>query len=433
VKPLRHLVAMWQGDSPSLIVLGRIVVAGLALVSAPIIARAIGPEGRGETATAAALAYLLPVVLGLGIPIEVRRRLAGTGDASVLRTARIVAAMLFPFGLVLAWIAYGSIFSTFESQARIWASLLLVLAPLTVSWLSDTSAYLATGRLRSYFAIQVTQPTVYLLGVLVFWLSGAATTATVLTSSATATVVTFLVGIFLSRSLPRRTPVRVLSLVRGGVRFAGAGIAEAVANRIDQVIVLPLIGAVQAGYYSVAVTIGTVPLAFAHALGSRYFNALSSAVAAGEEDLTVIKGRSFRSSLAVGLLIAGCLATASPMAIPLLFGQGFAPAVVPTLVALVGSVFMVAAYVASLLLAAEARGGRMTVAQVVSAAVGVGALTILGPMLGALGAALASVVGYLVLLLLGGLFLRLRGVDWLVRPGDFARGMHDLLRGSRER
>ena len=81
-------VAVRFFNSPMTMLGSRLSVAALGLISAPLIAQALGPSGRGETASALATMYLVPILLALGMPFEVRRRVLADGGMGAVRTAR---------------------------------------------------------------------------------------------------------------------------------------------------------------------------------------------------------------------------------------------------------------------------------------------------------------------------------------------------------
>jgi len=194
------------------------------------------------------------------------------------------------------------------------------------------------------------------------------------------------------RLLGTRLPLR--SCLREGGKFAGSQLSEAASYRLDQVIALPLIGAFDAGLYSVAATIALIPYAIGQAVGTAVF----SHVARAENDTDRVHRTAvaMRIGFISGGVTAGLLALASPLLVPIIFGHEFVGAVVPTLWSLVGSVAVVISYVAASTFTASGRGWLMTVAQLSGLAVGIGGLFVLAPLLGAVGASIASSAGFWV-------------------------------------
>ena len=89
---------------------------------------------------------------------------------------------------------------------------------------------------------------------------------------------------------------------------------------------------------------------------------------------------------------------------------------------------MLSAFVASMALAADGRGIRMTVAQAATLAAGILGLVVLGPRLQAMGAALASSLAYLTLLAILLVSLGAPARSITPRPKDFRRAVSRLRR-----
>lgn len=375
---------------------GRLGMTAFGLISALVIAHAIGPSGRGETAAAIALFYILPILLALGVPIEARRLTAKGNAGGVVRVSRrfagLTAIPTIPIALALAY----SLFEDFDSPARIIATVGVVASPATVSWMCNASVVFAQLRFRAFVAIQLTQPGTFLLLVLLAWGLGVADTGTVLLANIAGTLLTFVVALAFTRSQPYDSDIPLKSIVKNGSKYAGSAIAEAASNRLDQVLVLPLMGGFQAGLYSVAVTIAGVPLALGHALGGAFFSSIASAETGTKR--THLKADAFRFAFLLAGISAAILAIATPILVTKVFGAGFEDAILCTWIALAGSIAMVSAYVVAQGLAAEGRGIRMTIAQAISLIFSITMLVVLAPAHGAAGAAIASSLGYLVLL-----------------------------------
>ncbi|MBP2437070.1 oligosaccharide flippase family protein [Microbacterium amylolyticum] len=413
-------------DSPSLLAFARIFSAGLALVSAPIVARAIGPAGRGETAAVIAIFHIVPVVLAFGVPLAVRRRAAMPAGARIVASARIIALLGFVGAIPISVTLHLTMFSTFQPLAALVATMSVLLAPVVVSWTCDVSVLVAQSRYRAIALIQLTPPVSYLVVVLALWLSDSASTGTVLIAYVCGHVLACIVGLCLVRASWQGAWREIPSLAREGLRFSGSSLAETATNRMDQAIALPLIGATQAGYYAVATTIVTIPLAFGQALGAAYFTPIVRAEAG--EPRRKLQQQATRSAIALALVCFPLLCLATPVVVPLLFGPSFANAVPVVWVASIGGFAMTSGYVISMALAAEGRGGRMSISQTVALVVSVGSLIVLGPILGAVGAALASTMGYFVMMLMlsGGLKAPFRA--FVPMPNDLQEAIKRLVK-----
>jgi O-antigen/teichoic acid export membrane protein len=424
VRTLRRFLSLHRTNSPSLLLVGRLGSTGFGLVSAPLVARAIGPDGRGETAAVIAASYIVPIILALGVPLEIRRLAALSDASSCIRTARLFAAGAFFPAAVAAFILTQTLFDSLDSTSVAMAALCILISPLMMSWMSDLGVLVATGRFRAVMALQLAQPGIYLALVSIFWVFGIADTATIIGASAAGTVMTFALGLALVRVSFFGKCYSFKALFRGGMRFSGSAIAEAASNRLDQVLVLPLVGSYQAGLYSVAVTIGSAPLALGHALGAAYF---SPAARAKGEERTELQTTAVRQSLAVAIVVCLLLALITPALVHLVFGPEFAAAVPLTWIVLGGSVVMIAAFVCSMLLAAAGKGWAMTFAQSISLIIAVVLLYVLSALAGGVGVALASSLAYVSLFALLLFHLRIPLSKAIPRATDLIGAVRRLL------
>jgi O-antigen/teichoic acid export membrane protein len=413
-------------DRPGQIAVGRLAASGLGFLSAPIVARSLGPEGRGITAAILAAFFLLPIFMSVGLPLEVRRLAAVSPAGPVQRSARVTALFVVPIAVGVALVADHLLTGALGAVERRWVVVGLATAPMMISWMCDQSVLIAQERYRAVASMQVSQPLVFVVVLVVWFAFSDLTVAAVLAASVIGTAATFVLGLGLTGvRAGHEKGVGAFRLLRGSLGFAGSSAAEAAASRLALVLVLPLIGPAGAGFYSVAATVSALPITFGHALGASYFNQISRASGNGRERLGVL---GVRSGVALGLVLALLLGLMSPILVTVVFGPAFDPALPATLVALVGAPFGVGAFVGSMALAATGRGWRMTAAQVTGLGCGVVGLYLLGPALGAMGAALASVAASvaayaMVLTSMPGWSLR----SALPRPRDLRDGLDRIL------
>ena len=378
-----------RGNSPALLLIGRLGASGLALVSAPIVARAIGPEGRGETAAAIALFALIPIVVGLGLPLEMRRVVAIDNSLASVRQARRLVLFSAILALPAALICWASIFQSFSYEARLAASIGVALTPITLSWICDTSVLVAVRDYRGIAILQLLQPATYLLMVVALWATETAATASVIGAYIASNAVSFVFGLIRVRPGKTGDARRAHALAKGSISFAGGSLAEAASNRLDQVLSLPLLGATQAGLYSVAVTVGFAPLAIAQALGAAAFTSIARSEGRRRQRMI---NESIRQVASVSLISSLALWLAGPIIVTILFGEAFAGADdairITAWVCFVSSI----ALQASSVLIASGHRAKLTMSQVAGLVLGIGSLILLGPIYGASGAAWAALI-----------------------------------------
>ncbi|MFD7007655.1 oligosaccharide flippase family protein [Rhodococcus jostii] len=402
---VKRIKGAYGTNSVSLIALSRIMATGLTLLTAPIIARSIGPIGRGETATALASFALIPIIISLGMPLEVRRAVAESDGSLVVRSARDICIVSFaPAAIISAALAF-SVFSSMPTSVLLTAALGVFLAPLTVSWLCDQSALIARRNFRAVAAIQIAQPACYVSLISFGWVFDCVSVVYVLACNIIGTLVSFALGMWFCRVSLRGSRCSRLVFVKTSMRYYGSSLAEVASNRFDQLLVLPLIGAFGAGLYSIAVTVSSIPLSLGHALGAHFFNVGSRS---DNSQLRRLSGFALRAGLLSAGIFSVFLCALVPFLVPMVFGSEFSASVPATLISLLGSVLMTSSYVGSMVLASQGKGSLMTLSQVLSLVAGLVGLYLLAPGLGAVGASVASAVGYLVLFAAVAIALRVR-------------------------
>lgn len=388
-------------DTPSQLVLGRLAATALSFVTGPLIARSIGAEGRGETAAVLALFYLVPILVGLGVPLEVRRVAASTRTGAVIRGARILSLFAVAPSLLFAFVLHGTLLEGLEPTTAFVAACGVASTPITILWMCDISVLVALGKFRKVIVIQILQPLFYLCCIAIIALISELTAANVLVSYLVANSVVATIGWFFTSRSDQGFSPPPSKLFKSSLKFSGSSIAEAASNRLDQAIMIPIIGSYQAGLYAVAVSITVLPTVFGQALGAAYFRE----VAVARQERAKILQRAIGETVAMSLVLVPISMLAVTVLVPLVFGSEFVGAILPGLVLAVASSGSVLLLVMSMLLGAQGKGWVMTSGQIGSLFMGIGALLLFGPSGGALAAAGASVLaaatGVIVLAILG--------------------------------
>ncbi|MGI9602087.1 MAG: oligosaccharide flippase family protein [Acidimicrobiales bacterium] len=364
--------------------------------TAPLLARLLGPEGRGELAAAFSLFMILRFIAPLGLLEASTRALSWDPDRTTGEVARASVPMAISFGLMLAvgaWLAAPLIFTDQPDAVRALQALAFLLPVFAASdvlrgLLVAERAYLAAaillispwlGRFVATGIMFVLDDT--RLGIIAFY-------------SAAGIVPGLLIAIAMSGNRIRLAdPIRRGWALRGRLLSFGGratiGSAASLADRrIDQVLMLPLAGAGQAGLYVIAVTVAELPDAL-----TRSVRSVLLAEQSKKPDAETF-ARAFRMTLSLVLVLAAGLAVAAPIAIPLVFGGSFADAIPATFVLLIAVIPLTVQALAGTGLYLADRPGRYGGIRTVGVVANVALLVLLAPDHGALGAAFASLGAY---------------------------------------
>lgn len=409
--------------SPSAVAFGRFTGVALSLFTAPLSARALGPEGRGVTASVLAVFVILPTLLQMGVPLVARRKIVTGVDAStIVRTARIYGVLTILPALVLSGAIYVLLFrglSPFES-AGFFALALAV--PCAVNMHIDQSVLIAFRRYLAAGVVAASQTGVAFVVVVTMFALDRLTVATVLFATCGSYVGSCVLAWRFTRRVARGGRVDGLrAMAKEGSTLLGGQLSNVTARRGDQVLALPVLGAQAAGYYSIAVTVSSLLFPVMQAFGNAKFHNIAASENRSEVPGAVREVVALAISGAAGLMLAG------PILIPIVFGSEFRSSVPVFLVAVVGSSLSGIANVFVQFLAARLRGSSASVAQVVGLVVSLVLFVPAASWFGAAGAALAMAVGAGVSAVMQIRSLKVPMGGIVPRPRDFVGALRSLF------
>ena len=401
-----------------------IVPAG-GVLTAPILARALGTVGRGELAAALAPAALILPVATLGLPDALTNLLAKHPRVTrrALGWATLVTTGLGALCLIAALIALPFLSA---GNSRL-AHLIVFSTAMTIPALVvGPFRGAAVGRqMWGFVAVErVINALLRIIVLGVLWMLGDLTVFIALLVSCVTPLIAALVYWRLLRR-PAKDDAEepfygptLRPLVSFGAKIWFGAVAEMLLGRIGQVLMTPLSSTQDLGLYIVACTISDVLLVVAvsiqgalYGLNSRENDA--SRVTATSR-LTVIVG------LAAGVLIGGTL----PWWITPVFGAEFDGAVVPTIMLLVSALFCIPGLMAAAGLSAWKRPALRSIGLVLSLVVNISVFVLLVPKLGVIGACWTSVITNVVmtgfLVTVASRIMKVPAVDFLVpKRADF--------------
>lgn len=369
----------------------------LAIVTGPVVARALGAEGRGEVAAATVYFSILTLVVGLGLPTSVSHAVATKAHPSsaVLGSVlRFVGFLAVPMAGLAVLLVHGPL-SGLRGPGRLGAGLLVACVPLGVLTNCLASMLVAEGALGPIAWLRLGPLVVTAVATVVLYAFHALSVGVLLAVTIMVTAATALASAALVRVRPGgRAPIR--GLVAFGLRGYGGNLAVFATHMVDQAFILPALGARPLGYYALAVSISAVPNSIALAIYSRYFSLVAEA---GDTDRRVaLMSKALGLTFVVSLAASVAIAAGAPLLVPLLYGRDFTKSVVPLLVLMPGTVVFCLSMVGESFLAAVGRPGRVTLAELSGFAVTLVGLPIVVPRWGIVGAAWLSSGAYAVVL-----------------------------------
>jgi O-antigen/teichoic acid export membrane protein len=377
-----------------------------ALISGPILAQALGVEGRGEVAAATAPLGLAVTLVTFGVPEAVTFAVARHPGA-----VRVAAKNGYRILVVAGLLAMAAVYFS-----RTWlsggdpgiGSLMAVACLATVpNLLVGVLRGIASG-LQQWSLVateRVLASGLRLAALIPLWLMDELTPFTATVLLAAMPLAGALAYLRLPRRLPPADPVpeeaaSTRRLVSFGLRVWAGSVSGVLLSRVDQTLMTPLSSAHQLGLYVVAVSLSELPLI------------INSAV----RDVTFVTDahRSVDSRLAASARISSVLCAVAAIGLgttmvwwlPLLFGEGFRDAVPVAAVLLLAVVLGTPGSIGGAGLSGRGRPGLRSISLAVACVGNIVLLVLLVPTWGAMGAAWATLAGTVTASTLNLVFLR---------------------------
>jgi O-antigen/teichoic acid export membrane protein len=338
----------------NLVFIATVAASGLGFVAAVLLARALGPEGRGVTALYQAAVSLGFAFLSLGIATAAvyyvgRRDISGRQAMEAGLSVTLIAAALTAIGVAIAAVIFGGELS--DEDVPYWLTLLAI--PALVQFRSAEAVLRAQGRFGAMNLLEVSLP----LSILAFL--GAVEVAGGLTieRAVVAWSLAFLPPVVLGYALlgpsqwPRGLAGRDLlwQAARFGMQGQLSNLIQLLNYRLDSYLVLLLVNASGVGLYAVGVSLSEGMWLIANSVSVVL---LTNLTAGDDENAARMTPIVCRNTLLVTAAASLAAAAVSPFAIPWIFGDAFDDAVLPFLWLLPGTVALagtkiLAAYVFS--------------------------------------------------------------------------------------
>ncbi len=318
-------------------------IVGLTLVTSILLARNLGPDGRGLLL---ALTFwppfwsaLLNLSLNEAVAYHVARSDVGSDKEGRNRLEASSAALQAIVAVATTLCTLALIATTLPTDLRPHLSTALwfaaVFAPVTIVDLHFKAVLQGRGSITQLNVVRLVQPVLYAGGVVGLAIAGRLDVeGTLVVMAAALTVSAALSAMY--AGVPHRVPSRFLvkQLLSSGWRYHTLNVVLYAAAEFDKLVVLYVLSQEQVGFYAVAIGVsalgaGLIVQSLAILLGRR-LPMLESRRDQGEIIVIAVQC----SALLLGV-VNGFAAAFAGWWVPLLFGDAFAPAV-PTVQILLG-------------------------------------------------------------------------------------------------
>jgi O-antigen/teichoic acid export membrane protein len=298
----------------------QLVTTASSLVSAVLLARTIGAEGRGDLAAVMTTLTVLSWVTYLGAP-QAAGYFSTVGRSSVVSVMSVAAFALGSVGAFGVWVGAvpfaGGHGELVVRTLRVGGLLL----PLAGVGLCGQEILYARGSMTAWNLVRSIPVTGAAVSVPVLALIGHLTVATALVVNIGALAAWCVLGTVMAvrhAAQVRRGGLRrpALYAIERWLAFSSLGLLA----RLDQLLMVPLSTPTELGRYAVAVTVVGSGNLLSTAIG---IAAYPTARNVGEAETLASWQRSRRRVVALGLLVSVVLVSAGSFAVPLVFGGDF--------------------------------------------------------------------------------------------------------------
>jgi O-antigen/teichoic acid export membrane protein len=370
-----------------------IVRAAGFFVAALLLARGLGPAGRGSFAFVTVTALLLGRIAKIGVGEATAVFAAQRADKRGRLLANLIVFSLLT-SFVLGGIVVGSMYLLgAEPAGNTQTQLAILLAGTLAAALVDDCFLVGCGRLRESAAISAAGGWIYVASLVTAIVTVGLNVDSALLAWVAAHCIwsAMLSGVGARTAGLRAPDLRLLAEeIRFGVRAWVGSVSLLLNARLDQILVGVIASEVTLGLYAVAVNMGEVLLFLPTAIATSLLPAVAREGSGVDRTL-----RTFRSATILSLASVLVAAAIGEIAIPAIFGSEYDGSVAPFLWLLPGALGYTALSIFSNSLLAAKAPGWSSFGSVASLTVGFVLDLVLIPSFGASGAAAAASAAFL--------------------------------------
>jgi O-antigen/teichoic acid export membrane protein len=380
----------------------RICLIGIGLATSVIVARALGPEGRGLYAVAATIGAIGVQFGNLGLHASNTYYVAR--DRTILPALignTIVVSFVFGgVGILLSWI----ILALWPQLAPVHGLLLilsLIWVPFGLAYMLLQNLLIGIQNIRAYNKIEISTKilSVVLIGFIVFLKN--VTVEEVFLAGLIALFISFLWASWRLLRIFPDLPIPSFALfkenIQYGIKAYLAAFFAFLILRVDLLMVKYILSAKEAGYYSIAVSMADMVFMLPLVIGTILFPKLS-AMASNQEKWAFTR----KVAVSVGWVMAVAVSIAaltSKEIVKTLFGTAFIPAV-PAFLWLMPGIFMLSiTSIFSSYIASQYIPLVLVILYFLIAIINMVLNWLLLPILGIVGASISSSISYLLILI----------------------------------
>jgi len=383
--------------------------------SGVMLARVLGPSGRGQLAALVLWPFLLANITATGMADAITYYTSKEEEhrKDLVGTSLLIALVQAGVYLTVAWFLMPAVLNRYGESVVEASRWYLAWIPLYLLWFTGNAVLLARSQVRAFNRVRLTVIACTVIGLVpmfVFRISNLNYIVVVYVLANGVALAVVLAELGRKGWLEWKPSLSFANtLWRYGMKASIMTVSGMTNERADQALISLLLPAYALGLYAIAVTV-SAPVVFL--VGSLSIVALPTiARARTEDERKQFLTRFVQAALLIAVVSALCLAALVSPIIRLFFGSSFLPATESAQILVFGAVALSLTAVLSAGLKAFNEPLTPGLAQVLANVVTVAALLALLPRLGILGAAIASLLAYSVAAIFLMAAIRRRGIS----------------------
>jgi O-antigen/teichoic acid export membrane protein len=375
-----------------------IAIQGLNAFTGVVLARNLGPHNRGTLAAILLWAGSLTIIGSLGLTdaltyYAARKRLVGSLVGTSIAVGLVQSVVLAAIGFVLFPFALGG----FGTAAVDTAQAYLAYVPVFLLNLYAMSILQGLGRLGAFQLIRALQIVAVASGLAALLATDNVTIKHVVATYFAAYLSCLVIsGALVLQNCTTKITVdrRLLRNILGfAIRSHSSNVSGMLNERLDQLLISLFLAPLQLGLYVVAVTLTSLTTLVGASVS---IVALPTVAGASAEERPFLIGRYVRLTIAGAWVVTIPMIGLTPSLIRLFFGHDYLGASAACRILLLAAVVLVTARMLGVLLKAMGRPLDAGIAEFVALGTTIVCLPVLLPLLGIVGAAVASLLAYFV-------------------------------------
>ena len=304
----------------------RILLIGIGLITSVIVARVLGPEGRGLYAVAASVGALGVQFGNLGLHASNTYHVAKDQRflPALLANTLIVSFGLGGFIAAVTWMLF-SIWPEWAPVQGILLGLSLTYIPFGLGYMLIQNLLLGIQKIREYNIVELANKVLVIGLVGLATILGSVNAGTVFSTGIIAMGICLILMIWLMKNSLSCFPLPSLSILKEnihyGIKVYLTDFFSFLALRMNLLIVQYMLGAKDAGYYSIAIALTDMVYMFPLIIGTLLFPKLA-ALEEDSEKWKLTKKMTYSVAFQMAGICGGIGVVAKPLVL-ILYGEAF--------------------------------------------------------------------------------------------------------------